>query len=511
MFLQPQPRHPPPSPAAKLLHNPMTSDMLVQLAFAGDLFHTSVGTAFADIHIDGRRETWPIRSKRFRSWLRKGYYEETGAAPAAGAIKAALDLVEARAQFDGPERKVHLRVAEQCGRIYLDLSDEMWRAIEITPDGWRVVSRPPIRFRRPAGLLPIPLPQRGGSIELLAPYLNLVSRDDLVLTVTWLLSTLLSDGPYPALVISGEQGSSKTVLAKILKSLIDPNAAPARALPREDRELFIAANNSHVLAFDNLSNIPSGLSDTLCRLASGGSFAVRQLYTDQDEALFDAARPLILNGIEDFVTRPDLADRAIFLTLAPIAEAGRRPERELWRDFEGARPRILGALLDAAAHGLRRLPEIQVQRLPRMADFARWGMACETAMWPAGTFLRAYEANRRAAIERVADSDPVAACVREIMTERSTWSGCASDLYRTVAHSADSDGSKIVSGWPKNPRALAGRLRRVQTPLRTLGVEITFGREGRAGTRVIRMSKVPEISSVPSATSATMHMSGQPG
>src|SRR3981189_1751436 len=147
-------------------------------------------------------------------------------------------------------------------------------------------------------LLPLPIPQPGGSIELLKSYLNLPNPNDFVLVVTWLLATLRSEGPYPLLVISGEQGSAKTVLAKILKALVDPNAAPARALPREDRDLFIAANNGHVLAFDNLSGLPAGLSDTFCRLASGGGFAVRQLYTDQDEVLFDAARPVILNALE---------------------------------------------------------------------------------------------------------------------------------------------------------------------------------------------------------------------
>ena len=97
---------------------------------------------------------------------------------------------------------------------------------------------------------------------------------------------------------------------------------------------FIVANNGHVLAFDNLSALPPWLSDTLCRLASGGSFAVRQLYTDQDEVLFEAARPIILNGIEDVVSRPDLADRALFLTLPSLSEAQRRPEKELWQEFE---------------------------------------------------------------------------------------------------------------------------------------------------------------------------------
>jgi hypothetical protein len=116
---------------------------------------------------------------------------------------------------------------------------------------------------------------------------------------------------------------------------------------------LIAANNAHVLAFDNLSSLPSWLSDALCRLASGGSFALRQLYTDADEVLFQAARPTILNGIEDVITRQDLADRAIFLTTGSLRDEQRRPEAEIWREFELARPRILGALLDAAAHGFR--------------------------------------------------------------------------------------------------------------------------------------------------------------
>jgi hypothetical protein len=155
------------------------------------------------------------------------------------------------------------------------------------------------------------------------------------------------------LVIAGEQGSAKTVLTKILRALIDPNAAPTRAPPREERDLMIAANNGHVLAYDNLSGLPSWLSDALCRLASGGSFAIRRLYSDCDETLFQAARPAILNGIEDIVCRSDLADRAIFLTLESILDERRRTERQLWHEFEVVRPQILGALLDAAAHGLR--------------------------------------------------------------------------------------------------------------------------------------------------------------
>jgi hypothetical protein len=351
--------------------------MLTQFAACGELFHTATGAAFADLLVDGHRESWPIRSNRFRGWLRRRYYEATGSALGGQAISSELDLLEARAQFDAPERSINVRVAEQAGHIFLDLADDHWRAIEIGSDGWRVNGCPPVRFRRPAGLLPIPLPQRGGSLEQLCSLLNLSSQNDFVLVVSWFLAALRPSGPYPVLAISGEQGSAKTILSKMLKALVDPNVAPVRALPREERELMIAANNGYLLAFDNLSNLPAWLSDALCRLASGGSFAVRQLYTDDDEVLFQAARPLLLNGIEDVVSRSDLADRSIFLTLAPIDEQHRRSEAELWRQFEIARPHILGALLDAAVRGLQSLPGVRLTSLPRMADFALWARLAE--------------------------------------------------------------------------------------------------------------------------------------
>src|ERR1700704_6632330 len=419
--------------ATKARRHKAVPNMLVDLAAHADLFHTATGIAYADLAIGGHRETWPVRSSRFRGWLGGRYYDGTGDAASAAALNSALNLLEARAQFDSPERTVHVRVAEHDGHIYLDLADPSWRAVDIGPDGWQVVGEPPVRFRRPAGLLPLPIPQRGGALAELASFLNLRDQDELILVSTWLLAALRSGGPYPLLVISGEQGSAKTVLAKLLRALGDPNAAPVRTLPREERDLFIAANNGHVLAFDNLSALPSWLSDTLCRLASGGSFAVRQLYTDQDEVLFDAARPIILNGIEDVVTRPDLADRGLFVSLRPIAEAQRRPEQELWREFELARPRLLGAPLDAVSHGFHMRPQLRVDRLPRMADFALWAAACETAVWPAGTFARAHADNRRAAVEDAIASDPVAACVRELMAERSSWAGSAADLLRVGA------------------------------------------------------------------------------
>jgi len=308
---------------------PTQADILVDLAQTAELFHAPDGTAFADIDINGHRETWPIRSKGFKKWLARRFYEATGGAPSSEALQSALNVIEAKANYDAPERIVHIRVGGLDGRLYLDLVDETWRAVEITTTGWRVIDDPPVRFRRAAGMRALPVPVRGGSVETLRSFLNVRSDADFVLVVAWALAVLRNRGPYPVIALSGEQGSAKSSFSAILRALLDPNTAPLRALPREDRDLFIAASNGHVLAFDNVSGLPAWISDTLCRLATGGGFAVRQLYTDQDEVLFDATRPVILNGIEDIITRPDLADRAILMMLEPIPEERRRPEQEL--------------------------------------------------------------------------------------------------------------------------------------------------------------------------------------
>lgn len=202
--------------------------------------------------------------------------------------------------------------------------------------------------------------------------------------------------------------------------------------------------------------------------------------------LFDAARPVILNGIEDIVTRPDLADRSVFLTLEPIPEERRRAEQELWAAFETERPRILGVLLDAAAKGLAMLPQTRLDKLPRMADFALWATACETALWSAGTFWSAYCGNRDDAVEGVIEADPIAAAVRAAMTTRTEWTGTASELLGALAEMAGERVAKAKT-WPDSPRALAGRLRRAATFLRKIGIDVGFEREGRARTRMIRI------------------------
>jgi hypothetical protein len=282
-----------------------------------------------------------------------------------------MGILEGEALFNGPEQAVFIRLAEHEDAIYLDLTNATWEVVEVTAQGWRVLQRPPVNFLRRAGMLPLPRPEAGGSLADLRPFVNVSNDVDWRIVVAWLVAALRPCGPYPVLTLHGEQGAAKSTLARLLRALVDPNQAPLRAEPRGVRDLMEAAANAWMLAFDNLSHLPPWLSDALCRLATGGGFGTRALFTNQEEALFDAQRPVLLTGIDEVVTRGDLLDRSLLVYLPEIPDKNRRPEDEFWQDFAVVRPRILGALLDAVSAALHRLPTVQASPLPRMADFAK--------------------------------------------------------------------------------------------------------------------------------------------
>ena len=340
--------------------------------------------------------------------------------------RQALLALEAQAQLDGPTREVFVRVAAVVEgddpddpTVYIDLCDAERRAVRVTRHGWAVVTSPPVRFRRPRGMHPLPVPQGGGSLAELRQFVNLPGKRRWLRFLAWLLKAFCPPGPDPILVVSGEQGSAKTTLARVARLLIDPHEVVDRSLPRDIRDLMIAANGSAVLSFDNLSHLPDWLTDALCRLATGGAFATRELYTDADEALFKAKRPVILNGIADIVTQGDLLDRAVLLHLPTIPKGKRKTEKTFWADFDAARPRLLGALLDCLVGTLQILPGLPESDLPRMADFALWGEAvCRAAGEPAGAFEKAARSNRREAAEIVLDSSVVAGPILALVTER---------------------------------------------------------------------------------------------
>jgi hypothetical protein len=358
--------------------------LLVQLAAEAELFHTRDQDAFATYPIGGHRETSSLRGKGFRLWLRQRFHDTYGKTPGSQAVQDALGVLEGKALFKGTEIPVYVRLAEHDGAIYLDLADAQWRAVKITTSGWEVIHDPPVKFRRPRGMLPLPDPQHGGSLDALRDLVNVPDASSWRLIKAFVVQLLNPHGPYVILIVHGEQGSTKSTLCRVLKRLVDPNKADLRAAPREERDLAIAANNSWVVAYDNLTHLPDWLNDALCRLSTGSGFGTRELFSDDDEILFDSMRPVVINGIEELAQRGDLLDRGIVEYMPALAKGKKRQaEKTFWKKFSVAHPALPGAVLDAVSTALRNSDHEEADDaidLPRMADFAAWVIAACPAL-----------------------------------------------------------------------------------------------------------------------------------
>jgi hypothetical protein len=477
-------------------HKPTQAELLVRCALEADLFHTPAGDSYATVPVNDHRETYPVKAKGFRRWLVRAYFERYDRPPGNQALQDALGLLEACAEFDGPEREIYVRVAEHGGNIYVDLADEDWRVVEITPVGRRTLPGEdvPVRFRRPRGMLSLPAPPRandgdGGCDGLLRRFFNVSGEEDLRLITAWLVAALRPTGPYPVLLFQGEQGSAKSTAERLVRALVDPSAAPLRTTPRSEHDLFIAADNAHVIALDNISTLQPWLSDALCRLSTGGGFSTRTLYENREEELFDGMKPVILNGITDVATRPDLLDRALAVCLPPIPDEGRRPEAELWEEFDRRRPAILASLFDAVSGALRSVEDVRLEGMPRMADFAVWATAAEGSLgWEPGVFMAAYAGNRQETTDTALDADPVAAAVLELMADKDEWVGSATELWKALSELID-EGLRHTKAWPGAPNALTGRLKRLAPTLRGVGIEYGEDRSGRSRNKVLTKNK----------------------
>lgn len=468
---------------------------LISAAEKAELWHTPDGEGWASV----AGQNYRILSPQFRHWLVERTYSRCGRVPPERTLADALRLIAAQAIYRGSERVVHLRVAEHKNAVYLDLADAKGRAVRITADKWVVVPAfaVPIKFHRPPGVrpLPEPSPSEGSEVSALSELralLNLGSENDFRLLLTAMTAALRPRGPYPVLVINGEQGSAKSGLTRLIRALVDPNAVPFSGPPKNEGDLVARARNHHVVAFDNVSALKPDLADSLCRLATGGGLGGRKLYTDADEAVFEAQRPVILNGIPELAWRGDLADRAITFTLPPIEKGKHLSEEVLGERFEAARPAILGQLLDAMVAGMRRLPEVGARArrgelsLPRMADFAVWGMAVAPAFgWTEDAFLAAYEQNRKAGQLAVLEGDPLADALIRLVEGKGEWEGTATSLLKKL--NSTNPSIRCFRGWPRSPASLGTTIQRLKPLLGAVGIQVEADRS--SAKRSIRLYK----------------------
>lgn len=439
--------------------------VLIEIGRRHRLFHCERGDPYAEILADGRKAVLRVDGADYRKALGGEYFKATSKGANRNAIGDAVNTLEWIA-LEGPEERVHLRTADTTDGIAIDLADDTAEAVTITGEGWEITPAP-ANFLRIGKPLPLPRPAEP-DFSLLWRYVN-VNKDDRVLVAAWMLAALRPRGPYPIMLLVGEQGTGKSSTSRTVKRLTDPSASLLRAPPRDTRDLLVGARNAWVLSLDNLSGASAELSDALCRISTGGAIAERRLYSNEEEILIEIQRPLILNGIEDPATRPDLADRCIHLVLPQLQCP--RSEAAIERDFQRDAPAIFAALLDGLALAVRDHGRIRIEKLPRMADFALWAAAGVPALgFTADEFLAAYRRNRAELMDSAIEASPVASALVRMMDGCTRWDGSSADLLLDLA--ARDPGAAMSPSWPRSPKGLLGALRRLAPALRGQGIEV---------------------------------------
>ena len=446
---------------------------LVELAKDDDLFHDSTGRTYTTTKIHGVEQTLQLTDPLYRAKLRLSYTQHTGRIVSRDSLATAIEQLSSTALKDRPEYTTSVRIAEHDGALYIDLADRRRQVVRLSQGQWSIVSESPIRFVRPSGLQPLPLPLPGGSLQELRKFVN-IDDDELPLLMTFVIGCFHPNGPYPLLQVVGEQGSAKSSLVRFIHDLVDPNVAVGNTLPRDERDMLVAASSRWLISYDNLTEISRKLSDLFCMLVTGAASASRKLYTNDEQSILHAKRPIIVTAIKDVVVASDLRDRSLTLTLPTIPSESRKSESSIAEELrcEGVRGRILGYLLGGVAAAYKNHASVRRDDMPRLADIFSWITAAEPALGiPVGSAIAAF--NRQAAEEsKHVAASPLASAIREL---------CAAGFVGTA--------SQIVDRFPHlelSAREASSKLREIAPDLRRQGCRITFRKSN--GDRLVQLS-----------------------
>ena len=468
------------------LHNPL-------------LFHDQHNTPYARMKIDNVNVTMKIRSRNFKAWLTGLLWRYEEKAPGTEALYGAINVLEAKALFEGKKYTLYNRVAPDEDGFWIDMADDKWRAVKVTGEGWCIVDEPPILFKRYSHQRPLVQPQRGGDPWRFLDFIN-VDNEDTATRLTLLaaaISYLVPSIPHPILVTYGIQGSGKTWLFKLIRKLVDPSVMEVLTLPRNERERIQQLDHHWCAFYDNVTRLPSWMSDTLCRAATGSGFSKRELYTDDNDVTYNFKRCVGLNGINIAAQRGDLLDRSLLIGLQDIPKTRRRTEKELLAKFESCKAEILGGFLDVLVQAIQEYPSVNPKMMFRMADFTRWGCAIAKALGLSPEdFMKAYEKKVRLQVQEAAHSSPVATVVLSFMESSERWEGTPSQLHVLLINCAkELEISTRQKAWPKAPHVLVRQLNELAPSLKSLGLNVTTGiHTGK--TRRIMLESVRSVSSV---------------
>lgn len=453
------------------------ADQLVRLALRRYRFgRTEANEAFA-VENNGPNVAKLLRgSDSLRASLGRAYYKTYKRTPNASAVADALNVLCGEA-LEVEAEELSLRVAKHQDGIVLDLASSDGKAVVIGANGWTIVDRSPVLFRRTALTARLPVPVPGGKLREVRELLN-VSDESWPLLKGWLTSALIPWIAHPVLMLGGIQGTGKSTAMRLMCGLFDPSEAPLRSEPRDVEQWATMAAGSWCVALDNVSHLSPWLSDALCKAVTGDGFVRRRLYSDSDVAVLSFRRVVGMTSIDAGALRGDLADRLLLVELEPIDDVRRRSEAEILHLYDQMRPRLLGALLDTVVGVLAALPDVRLQQMPRMADFTRVLAAMDKSDKSDDPALPIYLGQHVRLAAEVIEADPVAGAIVALVQQQGEWCGTATELLAAIRPEHPS------KGWPNTPQAMGGRLKRLIPALKLFGIEVEVGRgTDRARTR----------------------------
>lgn len=417
------------------------------------------------------------------------------------------DMLKSRAGHVGKEIKLHVRIARKDGAIWYDLCNGNGEAVKITANGWSI-EEPPILFKRFQHQQPQVTPKSGTlgkDIDRLFDIIILKNRDVELLFKVSLISKFIPDFPPPIDVIFGAQGSSKSSIDRLKKSMVDPSMMLLSSLPSNMKELIDMASHHLVITFDNISGkMREWQCDTLCRISTGQGIQTRKLYTNNKEVIKFFRNSICLNGINNPVHRPDLQSRCIFFELEPLPDVKRKPEDKLNELFEEIKPGVLGSIFDIIVTAMRIKPTVTLPEYPRMADFAIWGHCIAEAMEPGGgeRFNRILTENIKEKTIDALDSDITGECIRLFMevpeNKINGWEGTSTELYEELWKIEQTLGISFNhKDFPDSAIALGKKINELIINLGSVGIIIERFRERRYsimnGSKVERLIRITYV------------------
>ena len=503
------------------------ADLLVELAVENTslLFKDQYGAAHAQIHIGDHDEILRIESSKFKRHLARLFYEKNrNKVVNSESITNAIQVIQAKAEYEGRTIPLSLRVAWHNGDIYHDMSNEKWQCLKISQQDWEVLSHAPfplfVRFNQTSQAEP----DRNFEPDVFDKFMeltNLKQDQDRILLKVYIVSLFVPDIPHGMLILHGEKGSAKSTLQTLIKLLVDPGKPTLLTVHNDRTEFVQQLAHNHVAYYDNVKVTPGWLSDEACKAVTGIGQTKRKLYSDDDDIVYEYKRCLGFNGINISLTEPDALDRSLMIELDRISKEDRRIESDIISEFTKLKPKLLGYIFDTLVKVLQIKPSVKLNDLPRMADFALWGEAIARAMdYRDLEFIQAYYENIGKQNIEAIENHPLGQAVAKFYEEeindksKTSWEGQPAKLLEQLEIVAQRHRVNTNhKSWPKEVRWLTRRLNQIRSNLlEGLGINVTIHRDTVTNTSTIKVCKMtPVIPMTPECRNQAQNQHKQAG